>query len=137
MLLFRGPHWDRGLSTDELQQAMNKVMAWFERLNKRSKIKGAQPLGVQGRVISGTDGRFVVDGPFTETKEAVGGYLVLQADSLNDAVEIAQSMPTLRYGISVEVRPILAECPIFQRHPELVRRATARAAEELLVAAAA
>ena len=137
LLLFRGPHWDRGLSTDELQQAMTKVMAWFEGLNERGKIKAAQPVGSQGRVISGTDGRFVVDGPFTETKEAVGGYLVLQADSLNDAVEIAQSMPTLRYGISVEVRPILAECPIFQRHPELVRRATARAAEELLVAAAA
>jgi hypothetical protein len=116
---------------------MNKMMEWFEGLNKRGKIKGAQPLGRQGRVISGTDGQFVVDGPFTETKEAVGGYLVLQADSLNDAVEIAQSVPTLRYGISVEVRPILAECPILQRHPELVRRATDRVSEELWVAAAA
>jgi hypothetical protein len=116
---------------------MNKVMAWFEGLNERGKIKGAQPLGGQGRVISGTDGRFVVDGPFTETKEAVGGYLVLQADSPNEAVEIARSMPTLRYGISVEVRPILAECPILQRHPELLRRATDRAAEQVWVAAAA
>jgi hypothetical protein len=137
MLLFRGPQWDRGLSRDELQHAMDKVIAWFEGLNERGKIKGAQPLSGQARVITGTDGRFVVDGPFTETKEAVGGYLVLQADSLNDAVEIAQSMPTLRYGISIEVRPIVAECPIFQRHPELVRRATDRAAEELWVAAAA
>ena len=137
MLLFRGPHWDRGLSTDELQQVMNKVMAWFKGLSERGKIKGAQPLGGQGRVISGTDGQFVVDGPFTETKEAVGGYLVLQADSANEAVEIARSIPTLRYGVSVEVRPILAECPIFQRHPELVRRAQDRAAEELWVAAAA
>jgi hypothetical protein len=137
MLLFRGPHWDRGLSTDELQQVMNKVMAWFEGLSERGKIKGAQPLGGQGRVISGTDGQFVVDGPFTETKEAVGGYLVLQADSANEAVEIARSIPTLRYGVSVEVRPILAECPIFQRHPELVQRAQDRAAEELWVAAAA
>ena len=54
MLLFRGPHWDRGLSTDELQQAMDKVTAWFEGLDERGKIKGAQPLGGQGRVISGT-----------------------------------------------------------------------------------
>jgi hypothetical protein len=137
ILLFRGPHWDRGLSTDDLQQAMDKVMGWFERLNERGKVKGAQPLGGQGRVISGTDGRFVVDGPFAESKEAVGGYLVLQADSLNEAVEIARSMPTLRYGISVEVRPVLAECPILQRHPELVRRATDRAAEQPRVAAAA
>jgi len=102
MLLFRGPHWDTGLSTDELQQAMTKVMAWFEGLNERGQIKAAQPLGGQGRVISGTDGRFVVDGPFTETKEAVGGYLVLQADSLNEAVEIAQSMPTLRYASALK-----------------------------------
>jgi hypothetical protein len=64
-----------------------------------------------------------VDGPFTETKEAVGGYLVLQADSLGEAVEIARGNPALRYGVSVEVRPILAECPVFARHPELVRRA--------------
>ena len=122
ILLFRGPHWDRGLSTDELQRAMDKMMAWFEGLNERGKIKGAQPLGGQGRVISGTDGRFVLDGPFTETKEAVGGYLVLQADSFDEAVEIARANPALRYGVSVEVRPILAECPIFARHPELVRR---------------
>lgn len=137
MLLFRGPHWDKGLSTNELQQAMNDVMAWFEGLSERGKIKGAQPLGGQGRVISGTDGRFVVDGPFAESKESVGGYLILQADSLGEAVEIARSMPTLRYGISVEVRPILAECPILQRHPELVRRANHGAAEQLRVAAAA
>ena len=137
MLLFRGPHWDRELSTDELQQTMDKVMAWFEGLNERGRIKAAQPLGGQGRVITGTDGRFVVDGPFTETKEAVGGYLLLQADSLDEAVEIARSMPTLRYGISVEVRPILAERPIFRRHPELVRRDTDPAAEELWITAAA
>ena len=123
MLLFRGAHWDRGLSADELQQAMNRVMAWFEGLTEQGKIKRAQPLGGQGRVISGTDGQFVVDGPFTETKEAIGGYLVLQADSFGEAVEIAGGNPALRYGVSVEVRPILAECPIFARHPELVRRA--------------
>ena len=139
MLLFRGPHWDRGLTPDQLQQAMDKVMAWFEGLNERGKIKSAQPLGAQGRIISGTNGRFVVDGPFAESKEAVGGYLVLHAANLNEAVEIARSMPTLSYGVSVEVRPILAECPIFQRHPDLVQRARERAvqAEQLWVAAAA
>lgn len=139
MLLFRGPHWDKGLSADELQQAMDNVMSWFEGLNERGKIKAGQPLGAEGRTISGTNGRLVVDGPFTETKEAVGGYLALQADSFDEAIEIARSMPTLRYGISVEVRPILAECPIFARHPELVRRAKNQSAgpEQLSVAAAA
>ena len=77
-----------------------------------------------GAKISLKDGEFtVVDGPFTETKEAVGGYLVLQADSFEEAVEVARTNPVLRYGVTVEVRPILAECPIFARHPEIVRRA--------------
>jgi hypothetical protein len=139
MLLFRGPHWDQGLSTDELQKAMDNVMAWFEGLNERGKVKGAQPLSAQGRTISGTNGRFVVDGPFTETKEAVGGYLVLRADSFEEAVEVARTNPALRYGVSVEVRPILAECPILARHPEIVRQAKERAvsAEELCATMAA
>ena len=135
MLLFRGPHWDKGLSAGELQEAMDQVMAWFEELSGRGKVKAAQPLGTQGRTISGSNGKFVVDGPFTETKEAVGGYLILQADDLEEAVQIARSMPTLQYGISVEVRPILAECPILERHPEIVQRAKERA--DQLVAAAA
>ena len=139
MLLFRGPHWDQGLSTDELQKTMDDVMAWFEGLNQRGTVKGAQPLSAQGRTISGANGRFVVDGPFTETKEAVGGYLVLQADSLEEAVEVARTNPALRYGIGVEVRPILAECPIFARHPEIVPRAKERSvsAEELWATMAA
>ena len=139
MLLFRGPHWDQGLSTDELQKAMDNVMAWFEGLNERGKVKGAQPLSAQGRTISGTNGRFAVDGPFMETKEAVGGYLVLQADSFEEAVEVARTNPVLRYGVSVEVRPILAECPIFARHPEILRQAKERAvsAEELCATMAA
>ena len=139
MLLFRGPHWDQGLSTDELQKTMDDVMAWFEGLNQRGTVKGAQPLSAQGRTISGANGRFVVDGPFTETKEAVGGYLVLQADSFEEAVEVARTNPALRYGVSVEVRPILAECPIFARHPEIARRTKERAvsAEELCATMAA
>ena len=129
MLLFRGEHWDKGLSTDELQQAMNKVMAWFENLDKTGKVKGAQPLGAGGRTITGTDGQFVVDGPFTETKEAVGGYLILKADNFNEALEIARTNPVLRYGITVEVRPILAQCPIMERHPELTRSGQQRVSQ--------
>ena len=139
MLLFRGPHWDRGLSEQELQAAMDKVIAWFEGLNQHGKIKTGQPLGAQGRIISGTNGQLVVDGPFAESKEAVGGYLLVQAGNLNEASEIARSAPMLKYGITVEVRPILAECPIFQRHPDLAQRARERAvqADQLWAAVAA
>ena len=133
MLLFRGPNWDKGLSQGDLQQVMNKVMAWFEGLREGGKVKAGQPLGAQGRVISGKNGGMIADGPFAESKEAVGGYLVLLANDINQAIEVARSVPTLKYGITVEVRPILAECPLLERHPEIVQRAK----EQLWAVAAA
>ena len=125
MLLFRGPHWDKGLSPEELQQVMGRVMAWFEGLKEQGRVKAGQPLGAEGRTVSGKKGRPVADGPFAESKEAVGGYLLLQADSLDEAVAIAKTNPTLEHGITIEVRPVLEECPIFQRAKEQLVHATA------------
>ncbi len=115
MLLFRSPQWDKGLSPEELQLVMDKVMTWVERLQRQGKAKVGQPLDAQGRIVSGKKGGFVADGPFAESKEAIGGYLMLQADDLSEAVEIAKSNPMLEYDVTIEVRPVLAECAAFQR----------------------
>lgn len=123
MLLFRGPCWDEGISPEELQQRMNKVMAWFESLKERGVVKGGQPLSPEGKTISSK--RAVSDGPFAESKEAVGGYLLLQLKDFDEAVAIAKSNPTLEYGITIEVRPVLEECPIFQRVKEKLFSAAA------------
>jgi hypothetical protein len=133
MLLFRGPLWHKGLSSDELQQVMNKVMAWFEDLRQRGKMKVGQPLGAQGRLISAKKNGVIADGPFVESKEAVGGYLLLEAEDLNEPIKIARSIPTLKYGVTVEVRPILAECPVLRSNPDIVKRAR----EQLWTVAAA
>jgi hypothetical protein len=53
----------------------------------------------------------VVDGPFAEAKEAIGGYFLLSVANLDEATEIAQRCPSLRHGMSVEVRPIAEACP--------------------------
>ena len=50
--------------------------------------------------------RTVTDGPFAESKEAIGGYFLLLVKDRNEAVEIAQECPTLKYGLTVEVRPV-------------------------------
>jgi hypothetical protein len=47
------------------------------------------------------------DGPFVETKEAIGGYLVFEADSIEAAVELAARIPAARLGGAVEVRPVV------------------------------
>lgn len=115
LLLFRGVDWDKGLSPEQIQQVMSQVMAWFDGLNRQGKVKGGHPLGEEGRTISGQNGRTVADGPFPESKEAIGGYLLLQANDLNEATAIAKTFPKLDYGTTVEVRPVAEECPVFQR----------------------
>ena len=115
MLLFRGKHWDEGVSAEEVQRRMHNAMAWFDRLKQTGKVKAGQPLGPDGATVSGTKAGRVVDGPFAESKEAVGGYLLLQAVTFEEALAVAKSNPTLEYGTTIEVRPVLAECPIFER----------------------
>jgi hypothetical protein len=118
LLLFRGKDWDEGLSPEELQQAMGRVMGWFDGLAKSGKVKGGQPLARNGKIVSGKNGRMVADGPFAESKEVIGGYLLLDVDDFDEALKIAKSFPPLEYEISIEVRPVLAECPIFKRARE-------------------
>jgi len=115
MLFFRGADWDEGKSPDETQQMLDRAMAWFENLNRQGKVKGTQALERVGRVVSEKKESIVTDGPFAESKEAIGGYLLLQVATIEEAVAIAKTCPTLSLGITIEVRPTLRECPISRR----------------------
>lgn len=125
LLLFRGTHWDKDLSPEQIQNVMSQWTAWFERLTQQGKLKGAQPLMNEGKIVSGKKGRTVADGPFAESKEAIGGYFLLHVDSLDAALEIARQCPALEYGLTVEVRPVAERCPASQRANELAAHATA------------
>src|SRR5438094_2917564 len=112
LLLFRGTNWHRDLSPEEIQTVMNQWKGWFDRLTEQGKAKAGQPLENEGKIVSGKNGRVVADGPFAESKEAIGGYFLLQVNSLDEAVAIAKDCPGLAYGAVVEVRPVAEECPI-------------------------
>jgi hypothetical protein len=114
ILLFRGTEWDKGLSPEEIQKVMSQFMGWFERLGQEGKLRAGQPLERQGKIVSGKKGRTVADGPFAESKEAIGGYFLLQVADLDEAVEIAQQCPILEYGSTVEVRPVAEQCPTME-----------------------
>jgi hypothetical protein len=79
-----------------------------QRLTQEGKCQAGHPLEREGKIVSGKKGRTVADGPFAESKEAIGGYFLLQVDDINEAVEIAKQCPDLDYGIDVEVRPAAA-----------------------------
>ena len=93
-------------------------MAWFERLKEEGKCLGGHPLEEEGKIVSGKQGRAVADGPFAESKEAIGGYFYLQVADENEAIEIAKQCPGLEYGAVVEVRPVADICSIKQRAEE-------------------
>jgi hypothetical protein len=115
LLIFRGPDWDRDLDIEQTEQTLDRVNAWCEALASQGKVKGGLALRRDGRIVSGKKGQLVLDGPFAESKEAIGGYLILAARDLDEAVAVAQECPTLEYGISIEVRPARLECPITER----------------------
>ena len=99
MLLFRDNSWHKGISPEEMQQVATRWMAWFGRLKDQGKVESGRPLQPEGRLVSGTGGRVVADGPFAESKETIGGYFLLKVQSLDDAVAIAKECPGLPYGI--------------------------------------
>jgi hypothetical protein len=119
MLLYRSDEWYNRLSREELQKLMDQNKAWIERLTVQGKAKPGRALARTGAIVSGKNGRFVTDGPFAESKEAIAGYLVLDVETIDEAVAIAQSIPGLAYGGSIEVRPVAEECPLDVRAREL------------------
>ena len=111
MLLFVGMDWQKGLSPEQAQKISEDWMAWFKRLTAEGKAVSGHPLGFEGKSVSGKN-RTVTDGPFAEAKEAIGGYFMLDVATMEQAVEIARQCPGLPFGAKVEVRPVLAECPL-------------------------
>jgi len=127
MLIFRNTDWHNGLSPEEMQKVANDWMAWFKSLSDKGIAVTGHPLEPEGKIVSGKGGRVVADGPFAESKEAIGGYFILNVASLDAAVAIAKDCPGLPYGTKVEVRPMAEQCPLLAAMAEEKELAHARA----------
>jgi hypothetical protein len=102
LLLFRNNAWYQDLAPEVIQESMNRFRAWADQLSKEGKLKSGGPLETIGKTL--TSKNVVMDGPFAESKEAVAGFFVIEAASLETAVEIANGCPGLDVGQTVEVR---------------------------------
>ena len=92
------------LSPEEMQQALEKFMAWR---NKPFTRDGHRLTDDPGRVMRAKGGQTrTSDGPYSETKEILGGYYTIEAADYDDAVRPAQDHPTLEYGGTIEVRQV-------------------------------
>jgi hypothetical protein len=101
LLLIRNNAWYHDLTPGEIEDAMKRFTAWFEKLNREGKVKSSAPLAAAGKTVTS---HMVTDGPFAESKEAIAGFFVVRAGSLDEAVEIAKGCPGLEYGQTVEAR---------------------------------
>ena len=86
---------------------MTRFTEWFQELSNSGKFKSGGPLGHYGKILAGKNA--VTDGPFVESKEAIAGFFLIRADSLEEAVEVARGCPGLEYGQTVEVRAMVSE----------------------------
>jgi hypothetical protein len=107
LLLFRGGDGRQNPQTPEQAQAhMQRWWEWMGALSEQDRMLGGEPLNRGGKTIAGTQ-MLMTDGPYLEGKEMVGGYLMLKAESLDEATEIAKGCPILEFEDgTVEVRPI-------------------------------
>jgi hypothetical protein len=97
--------WER-LSEDE----QNAVMGEYFAISQTPGVTGGAQLQPSGTAttVRVKDGKTITtDGPFAETKEALGGYYLLEADNLDTAIELATRIPAARMGGAIEVRPLV------------------------------
>jgi len=111
LLLSRTDEWYKELPPAELQRVIADNHAWYERLIAEGKARPGVALARAGAIVSGHKPA-IVDGPFAESKEAIGGTLLLDVDTLEEAIAIAETCPSLRYRCTIEIRPICNECPL-------------------------
>ena len=107
VLLFRHSADHPLPSPEEMQRNFERWSSWIDGLVSRGESSGGQRLDEAGTVVRNVGGVRIVDGPFVEGKEVVGGTLAVTASSLAAATEIAKGCPGLDHGFSVEVRPAL------------------------------
>ncbi|MEP7264928.1 MAG: YciI family protein [Bacteroidota bacterium] len=94
------------LSPEQLQAMMKPWQDWMGSLAAQNKLVSAgNRLTPEGRVIK--PDQVITNGPFVEIKEAVGGYTIIKAASLDEAAELSKGCPILQVGGTVEVRTIV------------------------------
>lgn len=116
LLLFRnaGPDVHQHLTVSEREQLTAKWNAWYDDLASRGKVQQGHPLEYRGRVVTGTSGERVIDGPYAEGKEVIGGFFMLTVADLDEATEIAKMCPGLPLGLTVEIRPLAQISPALE-----------------------
>lgn len=106
LLIFRQPSYDySNVSPKEMQALTKKWQDWVGGIAAQGKlVSTGTRLALEGKVLKA--GGVITDGPFVETREMLGSFMLIKADSLEDATTLAHGCPALDANGSVEIRPV-------------------------------
>lgn len=107
LLLHEDPSGLADLAPEEIQRVVEKYKAWRDQTAAEGKMVGGHKLTDDGgRLLSrGEEGLQVVDGPYAEAKELIGGLFLIEAADYEEAIRISESCPHLEFG-RIELRQI-------------------------------
>ena len=107
MMIFRNEkEKEREMSSpEEMQKAVKQWQDWIGGIAAQGKFVGTNALGFTGKTLHADSS--ITDGPYAEIKEIVGGYLICKADSIDQAIKLAEGCPILVSGGHVEVRDVM------------------------------
>jgi hypothetical protein len=113
------PDFDEAVAPEQAQAVYQRVFDWFQEHGAAGRIAdgGAElhPVTTATSVKHGTEGPVIVDGPFNEAKEVVGGFSVIEVDDMDAAIAVARSWPPLELpGVAVEIRPMVEDYSQFE-----------------------
>jgi hypothetical protein len=109
MFIFKGPTYDQlDMSAADAQAQMQKWFTWVGELKNKGVYVDGRPLtSTRGKVVSGVK-QLVTDGPFTESKELVGGYFIIKANNMEEAIAATKGFPDYALDGSIEIREVQA-----------------------------
>jgi hypothetical protein len=115
LLIYPKPGSHEALGEDEFKSVSAEY--WAFRADSRCLGGGhLAPVETATTVRNGGDENLIIDGPYADTKEVLGGYFVFDASNLDEVLDVAQRIPAVRLGGAVEVRPLVDEVPAETGH---------------------
>ena len=112
------PDLDAAIDKETLEADYKKIYEWFGANAQQIADSGAelQPVTTATTVRSGDDGPVVADGPFSEAKEVIGGFSIIDVPDLDAAIALVKTWPSLDLpGVAVEIRPMVVDYSQFEK----------------------
>ena len=105
MMIFRSTPMDMQMTPEQIQANIKLWQDWIGGIAAQGKFVSTNQLSSEGKTLKPNN--VITDGPYAEVKEIIGGYVIVQTETLDDAMKLAEGCPILQVGGHVEVRTLI------------------------------